>query len=250
MSTGISSRRSRSGGSADRDDVQAEVEVLAELARRRRPRSRSRLVAAMTRTSTWTSCLAAEPRELAVLQHLQQLGLQRKASSSPISSRNIVPWLANSNLPGLCWIAPVNAPRSKPNSSDSSSSVGQRGAVHLHERLVAPARRGVERARDQLLAGAALAANQHRDVGVGDALDQLAHLGHPLAVAEEQRVTALRLQLLAQRRDFAAELPLRQRVGERHFEVGFVERLADEIGRAELHRLHDRRRCGPGPTAR
>ena len=35
-----------------------------------------------------------------------------------------MPWLANSNLPGLCWIAPVKAPRSNPNSSDSSSSVG------------------------------------------------------------------------------------------------------------------------------
>ena len=33
---------------------------------------------------------------------------------------------------------------------------------------------------------------------------------------------------------------LLQRVGERHFEVGLVERLADEVGRAKLHRLHDR----------
>ena len=66
-------------------------------------------------------------------------------------------------------------------------------------------------------------------------------LGHPLAVAEEHRVLRLRLQLLAQRRDFAAQLVLLQRVGERHFEVGFVERLADEVGRAELHRLDDGR---------
>jgi hypothetical protein len=36
----------------------------------------------------------------------------------------MVPWLANSNLPGLCWMAPVNAPFSNPNSSDSRSSVG------------------------------------------------------------------------------------------------------------------------------
>ena len=50
---------------------------------------------------------------------------------SPISSRNIVPWLANSNLPGLCWIAPVKAPRSKPNSSDSSSSVGRAAQLTL-----------------------------------------------------------------------------------------------------------------------
>ena len=100
---------------------------------------------------------------------------------------------------------------------------------------------GIERARDQLLAGAAFAANQHRDIGVRDALDQIAHLGHPLAVAEQHAVFGLRLQLLAQRGDFAAELALLERVGQRHFEIGVVERLADEIGGAELHRLDDGR---------
>ena len=127
---------------------------------------------------------------------------------SPISSRNIVPWLANSNLPGLCWMAPVNAPRSKPNSSDSSSSVGSAAQFTFTNGLSRAERRRVERPRDQLLAGAALAANEHGDVGVGDALDQVAHLGHPLAVAEQHRVARLRLQLLAQRRDLAAQLVL------------------------------------------
>ena len=40
--------------------------------------SRSRFVAATMRTSTCTSFAAAEPRELAVLQDLQQLRLQRR----------------------------------------------------------------------------------------------------------------------------------------------------------------------------
>ncbi len=61
---------------------------------------------------------------------------------SPISSRNIVPWLANSNLPGFCWIAPVKAPRSKPNSSDSSSSVGSAAQFTLTNGL---SRRGEAR---------------------------------------------------------------------------------------------------------
>ena len=55
-------------------------------------------------------------------------------------------------------------------------------------------------------------------------------------------VAALRLELLAQRRHLLAELALLERVGERHFEIGVVERLADEVRRAELHRLDDGRR--------
>ena len=51
-----------------------------------------------------------------------------------------------------------------------------------------------------------------------------------------------RLQFLAQRRHFAAELPLFERVGERHVEGARVERLVDEIGRPEPHCPHDRRR--------
>ena len=43
----------------------------------------------------------------------------------------------------------------------------------------------MDRARDQLLAGAALAADEHGDVGVGDAADQLAHLAHLVARAEQ-----------------------------------------------------------------
>src|ERR1700682_3210843 len=103
---------------------------------------------------------------------------------SPISSRNIVPWLANSNLPGLFWIAPVNAPRSKPNSSDSRSSVGSAAQFTLTNGFLARGRGGGGRPRDELLARSGLSANQHRDVGVGHALDQIAHLDHALAVTE------------------------------------------------------------------
>ena len=70
---------------------------------------------------------------------------------------------------------------------------------------------------------------------------ELAHLGHPIAVAEEHVVARLRLQLLAQRRHLSTQLPLLERVGQRDVEVVLVERLADEVGRAELHRLDDGR---------
>ena len=48
-----------------------------------------------------------------------------------------------------------------------------------------------------------------------------------------------RLQLFPQRRHLATELALLERVGERDFEIRFVEWLAHEVRGAELHRLDD-----------
>jgi hypothetical protein len=101
----------------------------------------------------------------------------------------------------------------------------------------------VQRAGDQLLARTAFAANEHGDVRIGHALDEILHFGHALAVAEEHRVARLVAKLFAQRGDFLGELPLLQRVADHHFELGVLERLADEVGCAQLHRLDDRIRA-------
>ena len=53
---------------------------------------------------------------------------------SPISSRNSVPPSACSKRPARWRSAPVKAPRSWPNSSRLEQRLGQRRAVHLHER--------------------------------------------------------------------------------------------------------------------
>src|SRR5580704_10036902 len=71
---------------------------------------------------------------------------------SPISSRNSVPLLANSNRPAFCMMAPVKAPFSWPNSSLSSSPVGMAAQI-------------VKGARDQLLSGSGFPQNQNRSVG-------------------------------------------------------------------------------------
>ena len=77
ISSGMSLRRSRSGGTCDRHDVQAEVEVLAEAPLLARRASSAWLVAATMRHVDLRSALAAaEARDLALLQHAQQLGLQ------------------------------------------------------------------------------------------------------------------------------------------------------------------------------
>ena len=121
-SSGMSSRRSRSGGTT----------IGMTLRRKNRssrnsPRwiasSRFLLVAAITRTSTLivraepsrsTSCSCSTRSTLACV-----FGLM-----SPTSSRKIVPRSACSNLPICFSVAPVNEPFSWPNSSDSISSSG------------------------------------------------------------------------------------------------------------------------------
>ncbi len=186
--------------------------------------------------------LAAEPRELAVLQHLQDFGLQRKAHVADLveEHRAVVGEL---ELAGLVLDRAGERAALETEQFGLEQLGGERGAVHLHERLVAPERGGIQRPRDKLFPGPALSADEHRHVGVGHALDQVLHFGHALGLAEEHHVFRLRLELLAQRRHLATELVLPERVGQRHLEIGLVERLVDEIGGAQLHRLDHRRRA-------
>ena len=51
--------------------------------------------------------------------------------------------------------------------------LGQRRAIDLDERTLAPEGRAVNGARDELFAGAPLAAEQNRDVGLGYATDEV-----------------------------------------------------------------------------
>jgi hypothetical protein len=92
---------------------------------------------------------------------------------SPISSRNSVPPLAASKSPRLVAMAPVKAPRA------------ERRAVDRQERRGHPRGVGVDGARDQLLAGAGLALDQHGGGRAGDARDQLVDLQHDRALADD-----------------------------------------------------------------
>ena len=125
--------------------------------------SRSLLVAAMTRTSTLsvradptrsTSPSCSTRRTLACVLRLM----------SPISSRKIVPRSACSNLPICFSVAPVNEPLLVAEQLGLDQVVGNRRAVDLHEPLPAAQAVAVDQARHQLLADAALAADEHRRV--------------------------------------------------------------------------------------
>ena len=174
----------------DLDHVDAEVEVLAE-----RAGGHGALEIAVGGGDDADVDVhlgqPAQPRELAVLQHLQQLGLQRRAHLADLveEDRAVVRRLelAGLGVDRAGERAPLEAEQLR-----FEEVRRQRGTVDLHEGLVAPHRVPAQAARHQLLAGAGLAAHQDGDVRIGDPLDQRPHDGHLLARAEEQRVDGRR----------------------------------------------------------
>ena len=106
----------------DLEDVEAEVEVLAE-APFLISALRSRLVAHSTRTSTSISVLPPSRRSRPSSSTRSSLACS-SMGISPISSRKSVPPWASSKTPGRRWSAPVKAPRSWPKSSLSMRVAG------------------------------------------------------------------------------------------------------------------------------
>ena len=179
----MSSRRSRSGGSVDGDDVEAIEQILAE-ACRLHLRRRSRLVAAMMRTSTAT--LVSLPTGRKVRSCSTRSSLTCSCSgSSPISSRKSVPPSALRKQPGAVGDGAGERAAHVAEQLALDQVLGNRAAVDGDEALVAARAAGVDGARDDLLAGAALAGDQHGRVGVRDAVDQARMRGDGRAGAVE-----------------------------------------------------------------
>ena len=191
---GRSPRRARRGGHLEDDPAEAVVEVLAELAAldhraagrgasRRRcgrcarmgvvPPTRSKVRSWSTRSSaTWV-----------------------RGEMSPISSRKRVPPSASSKRPRRRAVAPVNAPFSCPNSSRQEERLDQRRAVD--RRRAGPPARSLAawmRLGDELLAGAALAANEHGAVRARDLLDRGEEAPDGRVVADDVARLARRLR--------------------------------------------------------
>ena len=195
--------------------------------------SRSLLVAAMTRTSTLI--VRADPRRSTSPSCSTRSTFACVfALMSPTSSRKMVPRSACSNLPICFSVAPVNEPFSWPNSSDSISSSGNRGAVDLDEPVAAPQAVAMDRPRHQFLADAALAGEQHRRVRRRGALDRVPDLAQRRALAHhlvpDFRRPPQRPVLVRQPRAL-------ERVPDRDQQLFARRRLLDEVERAGLGRL-------------
>ncbi len=122
--------------------------------------------------------------------------------------------------------------------------LGNRAAVHRHERAGPTRRLQVHGARDQLLAGPALAGDHHRRAAVGRLADRLEDLENARALADESFEAVLASQLALELAVLVLQALALERVGDGEPQLVELERLGDVVVGAELHRLH--RRLGRG----
>ena len=115
--------------------------------------------------------------------------------------------------------------------------LGQGPAVERHERPPSAPAVGVNTARDQLLARAARAADEHVDIRIGDLLDRLEDLGHRRALANDVVEAEMPAQLLPQAAILLAQHPLGQRLLHRDHQMLWSERLGHEVVGSQAHRL-------------
>ena len=113
-------------------------------------------------------------------------------------------------------------------------------AVDRHEGTVPPAAERVNGARHDVLAGAALAADQHAGARRRDAADQLEGPPHVGRAADEQAEAPGGVPLGLQALDFLGELPRVRDVPENRPQAIDVDRLGQVVGDAAAQRFDDR----------
>src|SRR5262249_35761723 len=114
--------------------------------------------------------------------------------------------------------------------------LGDRRAVDGHEGPRAPRRALVDGPRGELLAGAALAQEEHGSRRWRGEVDEAIDLLHGLALADEPAMSPQRLDALAEHRHLAERLRLLQAPVDEDPQPRRVHRLGQVIVRAALHR--------------
>ena len=113
----------------------------------------------------------------------------------------------------------------------------QRRAVHLDEVARRPQRVVMDRAGDQLLAGAGFAANQHGRIALGHLADHVEDAAERLAAADDLVEVVVLLPLVAQVIELVAQPLQLERLLDLDFHLLELERLLHVVERAKLHRL-------------
>ena len=247
----MSSRRSRNGGTvmtnAPRRKYRSSRNVPASTAARR-----SRLVAATTRALTLMLRSRADAPDLALLQGPQQLRLhggrdfadlveEDRAVAGDFEQARLV---ANRTGEGASHVA---------EQLGFEQRLGQRRAVDAHERRRGARALIVDQPDDELLAGAALAVDEHGRIERRDARRQLQDVLHRLAAGDEVLRRRMAIDALAQQVQLTLA-PLQQPLAAIQFLQARADGLAQaldfvaEIGRLEVGA--DRLRCRPPSSPR
>ena len=224
VAAALAQRRQR-----ERDHVEAVVEVLPERALRDRGLEipvRGRDEAHVDRVGR---TLTQRTRHL-VLQHAQQLDLQRRGELRDfVQVQRAAVRLADEPLAAIGAAGAAEELRLQ----DCGC---QRAALDRHEGALRARPAGVQRVREQFLAGAVLAGEEDvglRQRGLAHALERLLHAG---AVAQDGTARVGAAQRAAQRRILAGHAPLLQRTLHRVQQLVVVERLDDVVHGAGAQR--------------
>jgi hypothetical protein len=178
MSLALAQRRQR-----DLEDVDPVEEVLAELAGG--PPCGQVLVRRGDDPDVDLDRLgAADRRERALLQHPQQLDLQRRRHVADLVEEEGAA-VGDLEQPGLILDRAGERAADVAEQRALEQVVVERRAVLDHERLLGARPVVVDRAGDQLLAGAALAVDEHGRLAADDLLQQPGRVAHRRARADD-----------------------------------------------------------------
>ncbi len=151
--------------------------------------------------------LAADALELLLLQRAQQLHLHRRRHVADLVEEQR-PAVGELEPPELLLDRTGERALLVAEQLALEQRLGQRGAVDLDERAVRAPAQAVDRARDQLLARAGLARDEHGRVGRRNALDQLQNRNERTAAADDFLEIVNRLDLLKEVRVLSTQAGL------------------------------------------
>ena len=189
---------------------------------------RSRCVAEITRTFTGIASVLPTGR-ITFSCSTRSSFTCRRGGMSPISSSISVPPSAAWNRPRCARVAPVNEPFSWPKSSDSSRFSAIALQLMATNGLLLARARAMDRARQQLLARAALAGDEHARIGAGHHVRLRELLFHRGAARDDLRAPVF---------VGGAEAGDAQRLLHLVEQLLLVDRLGEEAERAHLRGLH------------
>ena len=183
--------------------------------------------------------VGADAVNLAVLQHAEQLRLQRQRHVADfVEEQRAAVGVLESALAEP--VGPGECPGFVAEQFVVEQVLVQGGAVHGHERLGPPRAVGVQRLGGEFLAGAALAEDQDGRPGRGVRLEPGDHVVHPRAIADHALEAELLVELSAEVAVGPGELPPLAGLLDDGPHLGHVERLLQVVQRPELHRLDGR----------